>query len=133
MHSKPQLRPRKHEQYRQHPQPADPRIKHHSSPPALAFAHPLQQIHSLARGLHACRVLVQSFRGAVQRLGVGFQRGGEGGRGGFEGLGQGEQGGGQVGGFGVVVGQEVDLRGLFVVIVEGCGGIGRFVGLFSIP
>ena len=112
--SEPQLGPRKDEQYRHDPQCADPGIQHHPAPPPFAFAHPLQQTHSLARRLHAGRVLVQSVRGAVEQLGVGFERGGEGGRGGFEGLGEGEQGGGQVGGFHVVVGEEVRLRCLSI-------------------
>ena len=45
-------------------------------------------------------------------------------------MGEGEQGGGQVGGFNVVVSEEVRLRGLSVG--GGCGIIGRFVRLFSV-
>ena len=47
-------------------------------------------------------------------------------------MGEGEQGGGEVAGFGVVVGEEFGLRGLFVV--GRYYGIWRLMtGLFSIP
>ena len=130
LRSEPQFRPRKRQQDRQKPQPANPRIKHHSSPPPFSLAHPLQQAHSFARSLHACCVLVQSFCSSVQYFRVGFQGGGEGGRGGFEGLGELEEGGGERGGFGVVVGEEVGLCGFSV---RGYRSIRAFVGLlFSI-
>ena len=100
--SKPQLRPNKHQQNSSHPQPSNPRIQHHPSPPPFPLTHPLQQPHSLPRRLHAPLILIQALRSPLQRLVICGQRIGELSAGCLESAGEGEQGAGDVRGFCVV-------------------------------